>query len=239
MPDAWLVRCGDGGRHLEAAIAASVITLGYREAGDVTQTNPADVAFRLRGVRDKSSPERIADMLYAFAQRMQPGDVVFSSDAARQQAAVGEITGAYRWSPQADIPGQHHVRSVDWWAALDWSSLAGSLHDAVAHYEGAVLWLPDQRGALEVAERARREATGPIVLGPKIRATRTARDTSTRRRSSRAPGGDRPARGATRPSTAPAARPPERAEKVCTNCFLRKPVTAFPDGGDTCLDCVA
>ena len=113
----WVVKGGRHGIREERFLTRSVIGIGWREVGDLSQYPDRD---SLREAYRGCHPERTgghvntqAAQLWAFGQRMHIGDPVVVPLLGQPVIAIGEITGPYRWVPDGE-PDMPHVRSVTW-----------------------------------------------------------------------------------------------------------------------------
>ena len=211
MTTTWLVRCGDGGRHIDDAVSRGIITVDFREASDVTGLPVEEIAVQLEATKTRTATNRLAEMLYAFANEIEKGDAIISSDRARRQVVVGRVTGPYEWVESEPIPMQHHTRLVDWKARWGWDDLPAPVKSTVLHYQRTVLRFPDQESALALTEEA--EASGmPAVYAPPVRRTRGS-------------------------AIDPRLEGASRSERLCTSCFMIRPLSEFQDGAQTCRVC--
>src|SRR3954471_10089770 len=101
MTTTWLVRCGDGGRHIDDAVGRGIITVDF-SANDVTGLPVEEIATQLEGTKTRTAINRLAEMLFAFANDLEKGDVIISSDRARRQVVVGRVAGPYEYV-EADV----------------------------------------------------------------------------------------------------------------------------------------
>jgi restriction system protein len=115
----WVVKGGRGGFREERFYARSVIGIGWGEMGDLSRYPERDAlkaAYRARHPgRSQSHVSTQVAQLWAFARRMEVGDVVVVPSLIQREIAIGEIAGPYRWEEDgdADMP---HVRDVTWHA---------------------------------------------------------------------------------------------------------------------------
>jgi len=211
MTTTWLVRCGDGGRHIDDAVNRGIITVDFGEATDVTGLTLEEVAVLLEGTKTRTAINRLAEMLFAFANEIEKGDVIISSDRARRQVVVGRVSGPYEWVETEVIPDQHHTRLVDWKARWGWDDLPDPVKNTVLHYQRTVLKFPDQESALALAEEA--EASGmAAVYAPPARKTRGS-------------------------AIDPRLEGASRSERLCTSCFIIRPLSEFEGESATCRVC--
>jgi predicted Mrr-cat superfamily restriction endonuclease len=211
MTTTWLVRCGDGGRHIDDAVSRGIITVDFREATDVTALSVGEIATQLEGSKTRTAISRLAEMLFAFANELDKDDVIISSDRARRQVVVGRVAGPYEWVEAEVIPDQHHTRLVDWKARWGWDDLPEPVKNTVLHYQRTVLKFPDQESALALAEEA--EASGlPAVYAPPARKTRGS-------------------------AIDPRLEGASRSERLCTSCFIIRPLSEFEGESATCRVC--
>lgn len=113
----WLVRSGRHGEGDDLAVTSGVVGIGWPEAGDLTGLPDAE-AIRgrlLSGYPDKK-PTTVSNwvgQVDAFMHRMVIGDWVALPLKTSPTIAVGQVTGEYRYVPDA-IPEMRHQRSVSW-----------------------------------------------------------------------------------------------------------------------------
>ena len=67
MTTTWLVRCGDGGRHIDDAVSRGIITVDFSAATDVTGLPVEEIATQLEATKTRTATNRLAEMLFAFA----------------------------------------------------------------------------------------------------------------------------------------------------------------------------
>jgi predicted Mrr-cat superfamily restriction endonuclease len=210
MTTTWLVRCGDGGRHIDDAVSRGIITVEFN-ATDVTGLPVGEIAAQLVGTKTRTAVNRLADMLFAFANEIEKGDAIIASDRARRQVVVGRVAGPYEWVEAEVIPDQHHTRLVDWKARWGWDDLPEPVKNTVLHYQRTVLKFPDQESALALVEEA--EASGlPAVYAPPARKTRGS-------------------------AIDPRLEGASRSERLCTSCFIIRPLSEFEGESATCRVC--
>ena len=141
MTTTWLVRCGDGARDIDEAVSRGIITVDFPEATDVTGLPVEEIAVQLATTKTRTAISRLAEMLYAFANEIDEGDAIISSDRARRQVVVGRVAGPYEWVEGDDRRAQHHTRKVDLERAvgLGRPSRDGQEHRAALSAQGAAL----------------------------------------------------------------------------------------------------
>jgi predicted Mrr-cat superfamily restriction endonuclease len=204
------VRCGDGGRHIDDAVSRGIITVEF-SAPDVTGMPVEEIARQLEGTKTRTAVNRLAEMLFAFANELEKGDAIISSDRARRQVVVGRVAGPYEWVEAEVIPDQHHTRLVDWKARWGWDDLPAPVKNTVLHYQRTVLKFPDQESALALVEEA--EASGmAAVYAPPARRTRGS-------------------------AIDPRLEGASRSERLCASCFMIRPLSEFEGDSATCRVC--
>ena len=113
----WVVKGGRGGIREERFLARSVIGIGWGEVADLSQYPDRDaLRAAYRGAHPDRSDGHVATQaaqLWAFAHRMQIGDVVVVPFLGQPDIAIGEIAGPYTWTPDGD-PDMPHTRAVTW-----------------------------------------------------------------------------------------------------------------------------
>ena len=211
MTTTWLVRCGDGARDIDEAVSRGIITVDFPEATDVTGLPVEEIAVQLATTKTRTAISRLAEMLYAFANEIDEGDAIISSDRARRQVVVGRVVGPYEWVEGDPAQLQHHTRKVVWNARWGWDDLPETVKNTVLHYQRKVLRFPDQETALNLTEEA--EASGmPAVYSPPPRKTPNSAI-------------DLRLEGAS------------RNERLCSSCFIIRPLSEFREDAATCRVC--
>ena len=115
--NAWLVRAGKTGENDDFCISNNISVIGWRDIGDLAPYGEW-AAFKSY-VRD-SYPElkdgtvtNYAGQLYAFAHRIEIGDLVVLPLKTVHQIAIGRVAGPYEFVKGAES-NQRHRRAVDW-----------------------------------------------------------------------------------------------------------------------------
>ena len=211
MTTTWLVRCGDGGKHVDEAVRDGIITVDFREASDVTGLPVDEIAVLLEGSKTRTALSRLAEMLFAFANEIEEGDAIICSDRARRQVVIGRVTGPYTWLEETPVNQQHHTRTIDWRARWGWDDLPETVRNTVLHYQRTVLKFPDQDEALMLAEKAEASGLPAVYAAPARRSSSSSIDLRLE--------------GAS------------RNERLCTSCFIIRPRTEFRDDSETCRVC--
>jgi predicted Mrr-cat superfamily restriction endonuclease len=211
MTTTWLVRCGDGGKYIDDAVTRGIITVDFEEASDVTGLPVDEIAVQLKDSKARTAVKRLAEMLFAFANEIEEGDVVISSDRARRQVVVGRVAGPYEWVESAPEHQEHHTRKISWNARWGWDDLPEPVKNTVLHYQRTVLKFPDQASALTLAEEAEASGLPPVYAAPSRRSARASVDLRLE--------------GAS------------RNERLCTSCFIIRPLSEFREDAETCRVC--
>jgi restriction system protein len=113
----WLVRAGRNGEQEDLVLEQNLAVIGWRQIPDLNRINSRDELKALYAELDPNqSVNRIANkasQIWAFARKIQEGDLVALSLKRRGAVAFGEVTGPYRY--QTDLPdGTKHTRPVRW-----------------------------------------------------------------------------------------------------------------------------
>jgi restriction system protein len=113
----WVVKGGRGGFREERFLARSVIGIGWGEVGDLSRYPDRDtLRAAYRGAHPERSENHVSTQvaqLWAFAVRMQVGDLVVVPFLGQPEIAVGEIRDPYRWLADGE-PDMPHIRDVTW-----------------------------------------------------------------------------------------------------------------------------
>jgi predicted Mrr-cat superfamily restriction endonuclease len=139
----WLVRCGTGGEFVPDAVEQSLICVDFRDAGDVVGLSVAQIRQQIAASTNRVAFDRLARMLWDFANTIAIGDIVVTSHRPSRQVALGRVTGDYVWRDPPPVPHEHHTRPVEWLATEPWDDLEETVSSMVLHYQGTVAQLPD------------------------------------------------------------------------------------------------
>lgn len=112
----WLVRAGKAGEQEDAALEHGVVTIAWDELPDLSQaTTREDVDRLYQQANPNAADGRRANhvgQVWAFAQRIEAGDLVVLPLKRSSGIAIGKVTGPYSY--REDIGDLHHTRPVDW-----------------------------------------------------------------------------------------------------------------------------
>jgi len=116
-PSVWLARAGRLGEDETAALDQNLAIIGFLSVpslDSVTTREEIDELVRQDQPETKTATRRNhVAQLFAFAQRMQPGDIVaLPLKSAASQIALGRVIGPYQ---HKEVGGQRrHSRAVEW-----------------------------------------------------------------------------------------------------------------------------
>ncbi|WFE65536.1 hypothetical protein [Micromonospora sp. WMMD714] len=117
MTQAWIVRTGRDDRYEDLALQKNLIAVGWAATGDLGDTTTlSGVRQRVRSAypdMGRRTGDSHAIQLFAFRDRMAPGDVVLLLRRSSPDVALGRITGSYEYR-QDLARGIAHVRTVSW-----------------------------------------------------------------------------------------------------------------------------
>ena len=112
----WMVRAGRHGEHEDLALESGFACVGFEEVPDLSGFSKWEaVVDAVRNAYPDASQGRVnnyAGQLYAFANRMQVGDLVTLPLKTRHQIALGRVSGRYAY--RTDIGDVHHTLPVEW-----------------------------------------------------------------------------------------------------------------------------
>jgi predicted Mrr-cat superfamily restriction endonuclease len=211
MTTTWMVRCSDAGRSIDDAVTSGVISVDFAEATDVTGLKVDEIGAQLAGSKSRTATTRQAEMLYAFANEIAEGDAIILPDRARRQVVVGLVTGPYEWVESAPVQEDRHTRAVNWSARFGWDDLPEPVKHTVLHYQRTVLRLEDQEAALKLTEGAEGTGLPAVYSAPDRRPSRSAIDLRLERAG--------------------------RNERLCTSCFIIRPLSEFTADAEICRVC--
>lgn len=113
----WVVRAGKHGENEAYGIENGVVTTGWEDLGDLTGCNDREAVDALveKAYPDaKITTRRIwTGEVWAMRDRIQIGDVVALPLKRRSAIAIGHVTSAYRFDPNAPFDAKHQ-RSIEW-----------------------------------------------------------------------------------------------------------------------------
>lgn len=108
----WLARAGKYGEDEATALEKGIAIIGWREILDVSRVNNIEEMCELhrKVYRDKvpKSLIRSAAQLWAFAKRMQTGDIIILPLKTKRAIAIGRVAGNYKYRQG------RHTRPVKW-----------------------------------------------------------------------------------------------------------------------------
>jgi len=211
MTTTWMVRCSDAGRSIDEAVTSGVISVDFSEASDVTGLAVEEIGEQLAGSKSRTAINRQAEMLYAFANEIAEGDAIIVPDRARRQVVIGRVTGPYEWVESEPVSEDRHTRTVKWSARFGWDDLPEPVKHTVLHYQRPVLRLEDQQSALQLTTSAEDCGLSAVYAPPDRRPSRSAVDLRLERAG--------------------------RNERLCSSCFIIRPLSEFSADAEICRVC--
>jgi len=121
MPNAWLVRAGEGGRLFDE-FAKGYVGVGYYEMGDMSNiTSQEDMRTLFLKSYSDINPRAIGNqvaMIYKFRSVFAIGDKVVTYDTKNRKYWIGTIKSDYQYQPGVvgDYP---NIRKVIWDGQVD------------------------------------------------------------------------------------------------------------------------
>lgn len=133
-PTFWGIHAGRTGDAESFFIDSSLIALGWREIGDLSQIAPNREAFKTRyaerivGAKPAAIPGS-AGQLFRFAHEMKVGDFVAFPAKRTKTVHIGTVVGDYKYDPNSSV-GYPNQRSVRWLRELPRTSFSqGALYE--------------------------------------------------------------------------------------------------------------
>ncbi len=113
----WMVRgAGRGGEFQNLALEKGIALIGFHQVADLSRATTKEAVYELcrEGYPEASEAKlrNVMGQLFAFARRIEKGDLIVMPLKSRPQIAVGQVSGAYVC--RKDVGELHHSRPVDW-----------------------------------------------------------------------------------------------------------------------------
>lgn len=113
----WVIKGGPSAERDDRMVDRSLIGIGWSEVGDLA-AYPDREALKsaYRGRHPGASAGHVnaqVGQMWAFIHGIEIGDTVALPLRGRREIAIGEVTGAYRWT-DAHGSDLRHVRDVRW-----------------------------------------------------------------------------------------------------------------------------
>lgn len=113
----WLVRAGKLGEREELALAKGMAVIGWGELPDLsTITSREDLDTLCHATYSDAKPATLANwvgQIWAFRERIQPGDMVVLPLKRQAAIAIGKVKGSYEYHPELPEDARH-TRPVKW-----------------------------------------------------------------------------------------------------------------------------
>lgn len=112
----WMIRSGRLGETEQLALDEGLAIIGFHDVPDLSKAAGREAIEKL--VREAypdandGKARNFTGQLYAFARRVQEGDLVAMPLKTRPQVALGRVAGPYRYRPE--LTAGHHTRRVEW-----------------------------------------------------------------------------------------------------------------------------
>jgi restriction system protein len=116
--NAWMVRCGRGGRFFDVFRDRSIVAVGWATVGDLSSFRTRDqfVAAVRRGYPDFTDQAALVggSQLFRFAIEFTEGDRVVTYDPRARRYLCGELIGPYIFDANEENEGLRNQRPVRW-----------------------------------------------------------------------------------------------------------------------------
>jgi restriction system protein len=159
----WMVRAGEGGFRFEDFKAASRVSIGWLELGDMTPLKTReDFVHAVEGAYPSAKKGQIAvsaGQAFRFAREIKVGDSVITYDSSARVYLVGVIVGNYEYSPST-YKEQPNIRRVEWRGEVARDNLSVSTRNSL----GAISTL------FQVPPEAATEIEKSLTKGAKVAA---------------------------------------------------------------------
>lgn len=112
----WLVRAGKTGEYESMALDKGQLVIGWDAMPDLSDVTTKELMREIvRVVYRNASPAKVSNavgQLFAFAQKINVGDLIALPRKSNSTIALGRVTGAYKY--QEERSEARHTRSVEW-----------------------------------------------------------------------------------------------------------------------------
>ena len=118
----WVYSPGEQAVFWDEYYQNGIMGLGWNKIGDLREyRKQQDLIAPLKQNYDSdTSQKNSADMLYSFAYKIKPGDIVFAKKGRSMIVGRGVVTSDYYYDANHEI--QPHLRKVDWTDKGEWKS---------------------------------------------------------------------------------------------------------------------
>ena len=140
----WIYSPGEQAAFWDEYYDNGIMGLGWNKIGDLRNFSKQEdlVAPLKQNYGSDTSQKNSADMLYAFANEMKPGDIVFAKKGRSKIVGRGIVTSNYYYDENHMI--QPHLRKVNWTDKGVWEAdimLAMKTLTNITNYAGNVKYL--------------------------------------------------------------------------------------------------
>jgi len=131
----WVVRSGVNNVIANEVEKSSVVAIGWRELGDLSQLdNRQDFKKHYRSKYREDSEIKIgmgAGQVYRFTKVVQKGDIVLTPIASSREVLIGEVSGDYVFDPKLVSEHYPNIRKVKWLKKVSRDDLSSGFRNAL------------------------------------------------------------------------------------------------------------
>lgn len=129
----WVIRAGRGGLHADAFEEHAIVALSVEHVPSIAGLSHEKITEHAIARKDVNAARARghAAMLYRFANELHVGDFVLTPNAEDASVLVGRIVGEYEYRDDPPIPGDQHVRRVEWFGRLSRAELGNQVRRAI------------------------------------------------------------------------------------------------------------
>ena len=165
----WLVRAGRNGERQDFCLSHGVSVIGWNEIPDLTQFKErSDLDQFYRNLNPDKNSNQVGSQvgqLWAFAQKIQNGDLIALPLKGQDAVAIGKVTGNYKYE-SANPEDAKHTRPVTWLVA---DAPRGKFDGDLLHMLGALGTVRRiQRNQAEERIRAISQGRSAPPIGTKV-----------------------------------------------------------------------
>lgn len=119
----WVYAPGQQAQLWDTYYQEGIMGIGWNQLGDLKKLKSiGDIEHKLKwSSNSDKSQDKNADMVYSFAYKIKPGDVIFVKKGRNHIVGRGIVTSDYYYDGEREF--QHHLRKVQWTDKGEWETV--------------------------------------------------------------------------------------------------------------------